>query len=62
MHRKQSDRRARQRYLLTDFVFVRDQGLYYHLPTREWWTADEIDGVFPPIPMLVEGYDDETIH
>lgn len=54
-------KRSEQRYLLSDFISVLSQGLYLHIPTGEWWTAEEVDAEFPPIPDL-EHFDDETVH
>jgi hypothetical protein len=42
------------RLLLADFVYVRAQDCYVHVPTRRVYTASEIDCLFPPVPVLTD--------
>jgi hypothetical protein len=37
---------------LADFVYARLQDCYVHVPTKRVYTADEIDRLFPPVPVL----------
>jgi len=45
---------GRDKLLLADFVYVRMQDVYVHMPTKRIYTADEIDRLFPPIPVLTD--------
>ena len=45
---------------LADFVYVRAQDCYVHVPTRRVSTACEIDRLFPPIPELTGEAEDDV--
>jgi hypothetical protein len=55
--------RAREGELfVADFVYVREHDVFVHLPTKEIYTADEIDRLFPPVPELTEEPVEGSIH
>jgi hypothetical protein len=46
---------------LADFIYVRMQNVFVHLPTKEIYTAEEIDRIFPPAPELTDEVDEGTL-
>jgi hypothetical protein len=47
--------------LAADFVYVRLQNVFVHLPTKEIYTAEEIDRIFPPVPVLTDEVDEGSL-
>jgi hypothetical protein len=45
------------KYLLADFWYIEPLDRYYHVPTQEFWTAEQVNAVLPDVPVL----DDDTI-
>jgi hypothetical protein len=42
------------RLLLADFIYVRDLNRYVHMPTCRVYTADEINRLILPVPVLAD--------
>jgi hypothetical protein len=49
-----TDHTDHEHMLLADFVYVRLQDCYVHVPTKRVYTADEIDRLFPPVSVLTD--------
>jgi hypothetical protein len=47
---------------LADFVYLKPLDRYLHVPTRRVYTADEIDRIFPPVPVLTDEADEGSRH
>jgi hypothetical protein len=48
--------------LLADFVYFRMQDCYVHVPTKRVYTADEINRLFPLVPVLTDEADEGPLH